>query len=146
MFRRSAVLVLAFLVTGCTPSAEPPPAAVAVEPSGPDYEALMQAARIPGLAVAVIEDGDVASVELFGLADAESGEVLSGEMLFEAASLSKPVFATAVLRLAERGEFDLDQPLHELLPNDRISHDPRSEALTARLVLSHRTGLPNWGP
>lgn len=66
--------------------------------------------------------------------------------LFEAAFLSRPVFATIVLRLAERGKLDLDRPLHELLPYERISHDPRSRRLTARLVLSHQTGLPNWGP
>lgn len=106
----------------------------------------MATARIPGLAVAAIERGEIAATELLGVANAETAEAITEETLFEAASLSKPVFATAVLRLAERGELDLDRPLHELLVSERLSHDRRSELLTARLLLSHRGGLPNWGP
>ena len=65
--------------------------------------------------------------------------------IFEAASLSKPVFAYLVLRLADRGEFDLDRPLLEMLEYPRVAHDERSKRITARMVLSHGTGLPNWG-
>jgi CubicO group peptidase (beta-lactamase class C family) len=65
--------------------------------------------------------------------------------IFEAASLSKPVFAYMVLRLADRGEFDLDRPLHEMLEYPRLAHDERYKRITARIVLSHGTGLPNWG-
>ena len=105
----------------------------------------MTTARIPGLAVAVIFDGEVVRTEVLGVANQETGELLTEHTLFEAASLSKPVFATAVLRLVERGEIDLDQPLHELLDYERLSHDPRTRLLTPRLVLSHQTGLPNSG-
>jgi CubicO group peptidase (beta-lactamase class C family) len=122
------------------------PADRPIEAEVADYEALMEQARIPGLVVAVIESGQVVGEEILGVASAETGELVTEKTLFEAASLSKPVFATAILRMAERGELDLDQPLHELLTYERISHDPRSEQITARLVLSHRTGLPNWGP
>ncbi len=82
---------------------------------------------------------------LLGVADASSGEPVTQETLFEAASLSKPVCAAIALRLAERGELDLDRPLPDYLPYERVDHDPRSRALTARIVISHRTGLPNWG-
>jgi CubicO group peptidase (beta-lactamase class C family) len=115
------------------------------EPAGIDYQALMEAARIPGLTVAVIESREIVRTELLGVADAESGEPVTEATLFEAASLSKPVCAAIALRLAERGELDLDRPLHEYLPYERVGHDSRSGALTARMVLSHRTGLPNWG-
>jgi CubicO group peptidase (beta-lactamase class C family) len=108
-------------------------------------EALMEQARIPGLTVARIENGRVTSVGLHGVANVETGAPVTSETLFEAASLSKPVFATAVLRIVERLEFDLDHPLHTLVSDERMSHDPRFEELTARIVLSHRTGLPNWG-
>ena len=80
----------------------------------------MESARIPGMTVAVIEEGEIVRTDLLGVANAETGEPVTAHTLFEAASLSKPVFATAVLRMAERGEIDLDQPLHELLPNVRI--------------------------
>lgn len=112
----------------------------------PAVAKLMRRARVPGLARAVVSGGAVAESGLFGLAHADAGVPVTADTLFEAASLSKPVFATIVLRLAERGELDLDRPLHELLPYQRIAHDPRSKRLTARLVLSHQTGLPNWGP
>jgi CubicO group peptidase (beta-lactamase class C family) len=115
------------------------------EPADIDYRTLMKAARIPGLTVAVIENGEIVKTELLGVADAESGAPVTEKTLFEAASLSKPVCAAIVLRLAERGEIDLDRPLPEYLPYERVDHDPRSRALTARMVMSHRTGLPNWG-
>lgn len=118
--------------------------------SGPvdttDPTSLLPVVRVPGLAMAVIDEGEVSAVRLFGLADADSAKPVTEETLFEAASLTKPLFATVVLRLAERGEFDLDRPLHQYLASERLAHDPRSRQLTARIVLSHRTGLPNWGP
>ena len=64
--------------------------------------------------------------------------------LFEAASITKSVFAVMVLRLAEKGIIDLDKPLYEYLPFPNIAQDERSKLLTARIVLGHQTGLPNW--
>src|SRR5262249_26786218 len=67
--------------------------------------------------------------------------------VFEAASLSKPVFAYAVLKLVEQGKIGLDVPLTKYLPKPYVDGDPRLEKITARIVLSHRTGFPNWrGP
>lgn len=106
---------------------------------------LMSEAGVPGLAMAVIRDGTLAWRGAFGVMDAESGRPVTDDTVFEAASLSKPVFAYAVLRLAERGELDLDRPLWEILPYERLEHDPRARAITARLALSHQSGLPNWG-
>ncbi|KGT10301.1 hypothetical protein NV63_00790 [Elizabethkingia anophelis] len=62
---------------------------------------------------------------------------------FEAASLSKPVFSYFVLKLAHEGKLNLDKPLYQYLPADNIS-DERYKKITARMVLSHTTGLPNW--
>jgi CubicO group peptidase (beta-lactamase class C family) len=70
---------------------------------------------------------------------------LDAGTIFEAASLSKPVFAYVVLRLVDRGEFDLDRPLFEMLQYPRLAHDERYKRISARMVLSHGTGLPNWG-
>ena len=106
---------------------------------------LMRQAWIPGMSVAAIVDGQLAWMEALGVTNVESGERVTEGTIFDAASLSKPLFAYIVLRLAERGEFDLDRPLHEILPYARLEHDPRYRLLTARIVLSHRTGLPNWG-
>lgn len=64
--------------------------------------------------------------------------------VFQAASLSKPVFAYIVMKLYENGELDLDKPLYEYTDIDRFVDKEMAKKLTARIVLSHRSGLPNW--
>jgi CubicO group peptidase (beta-lactamase class C family) len=61
-------------------------------------------------------------------------------------SLSKPVFAYGVLKLVDAGRLRLDEPLAPYLPKEFTEGDPRLSQITARLVLSHRTGFPNWPP
>ncbi|MEO1654539.1 MAG: serine hydrolase domain-containing protein, partial [Bacteroidota bacterium] len=58
--------------------------------------------------------------------------------------ITKPVFTFAVMRLYERGIIDLDKPLAEYLPFDLIKDHEYAGLITARHVLSHQTGFPNW--
>jgi CubicO group peptidase (beta-lactamase class C family) len=106
---------------------------------------LIEAAEIPGISVAWIEEGQVAWTGAFGVRDAATGALVTKTTIFEAASLSKPVFAYAVLRLVARGELDLDAPLWDSEGYERLAHDERAREITARTVLTHTTGLPNWG-
>lgn len=142
----AGTLLLVSSIVGCGRGAvRDAPAPDSTHPASvPTLEELVEVARIPGLALAELRDGEIVRLEVAGVVDTASGEPVTEETLFEAASLSKPVFATIVLRLAERGEIDLDRPLAEYLVNERIV-DPRGAEITARMVLSHRTGLPNWG-
>lgn len=64
--------------------------------------------------------------------------------IFQAASLSKPVFSYIVLKMADKGEIDLDKPLFHYTDIDRFTNKTWAKLLTARIVLSHRSGLPNW--
>lgn len=106
---------------------------------------LMAAARVPGLALAMVADDRVAWEGRFGMAHSGKGEPVGPDTVFEAASLTKPVFAHAVLQLADAGLIDLDTPLATYLPGSAdASDDPRLAQITARHVLSHRTGFPNW--
>ncbi|MEO0424134.1 MAG: serine hydrolase [Pseudomonadota bacterium] len=107
-------------------------------------DALMRFYNVPGVSVALVKDGEIAYHRARGLANAYTGETLSDTTLFEAASITKIVFAFAVNRMAERGDIDLDRPLHEYLPFEEIADDPRYRKITARHVLSHQTGFPNW--
>lgn len=106
---------------------------------------LLEQGNVPGLSIAVIRDGTLFWSGAFGVKSLETNEPVDTQTIFEAASLSKPVFAYAVLRLVERGEVDLDTPLAEYLPYKRLEHEPRYRQITARMVMSHSTGLPNWG-
>ena len=105
---------------------------------------LMKEGTVPGVSLALISGGRTYWLHAFGLRDAKSGQPVTDDTVFEAASLSKPVFAYAVLKLVEQGKLDLDAPLTKYLPKPYIEGDARLDRITARLVLSHRTGFPNW--
>lgn len=106
---------------------------------------LMESANIPGLAIAVVADGKLVWTEGYGVTSIDEPRPVTARTVFEAASLSKPVFALAFLKLADEGEFDLDAPISRHFTDERLSHDERYARITPRLILSHRTGLPNWG-
>lgn len=105
---------------------------------------LMEFAGVPGVAIAIVDEGQVAWTREFGVRNAETGPPVDGSTIFQAASLGKPLFAYAVLRMHEDKLIDIDRPLHEYLPLPDLDADPRSRRITGRHVLSHTTGLPNW--
>jgi CubicO group peptidase (beta-lactamase class C family) len=108
---------------------------------------LMKESGVPGLSIALIRDGAVVWRHGFGVTNSKTKEPVTDGTVFEAASLSKPVFAYAVLKLVDAGKFDLDKPLNQYLPgNYDVGDDPRLGQITARRVLSHTTGFPNWRP
>jgi CubicO group peptidase (beta-lactamase class C family) len=105
----------------------------------------MARARVPGLAIALVADTRLVWNGTFGWANSATGAPVTQETVFEAASLSKPVFAYAVLQLVDAGVLELDVPLVRYLPGGYdVGEDPRVAQITARHVLSHRTGFPNW--
>jgi len=106
---------------------------------------LMKTAEVPGLAIATIEDGKIGWTLAFGVKDTKTGERVDAGTVFPAASLGKAVFAYGVLKLVEEGRLDLDLPLSKYVP-DYAGHDDRVNLITARHVLTHRTGFPNWRP
>ena len=72
------------------------------------------------------------------------GKAVDAQTVFQAASLSKVVGAYVALRLADAGVIDLDTPLWQYWPSPRLQHNVAAQAITARRVLSHTSGLPNW--
>src|ERR1043166_5431660 len=106
---------------------------------------LMRRAEIPGVSVAVVRNGALAWSGAFGVRTAQTREPVDRYTVFDAASLTKTVFSYAVLRLADRGIMDIDKPIADILPNPRMAHPPRYLRITPRHVMSHATGLPNWG-
>src|SRR6185369_5046326 len=104
---------------------------------------LMREGDVPGLSVALIKDGSVSWHQSFGVRNADTRVPLDDATIFEAASLSKPVFAYAILKLVDQGKLDLDKPLIKYLPERAVPNDERSDLITARMVLDHTTGFQN---
>jgi CubicO group peptidase (beta-lactamase class C family) len=106
-------------------------------------ERLLAAADVPGIASAVIRNAQIERTICCGVRDVRSPVPVNEDTVFDAASLSKPVFAHAVLQLADQGVLSLDAPLARYLPG-YMPADERASSITAKHVLSHSAGLPNW--
>src|SRR5438876_4692583 len=105
---------------------------------------LMADAKTPGVSIAIIRDAKVLWRRGFGVRDSASKEPVDNDTVFEAASVSKTVFAYAAMKLCEKGVIGLDTPLTKYAPKPFLEGDPRLELITARHVLSHTTGFQNW--
>jgi CubicO group peptidase (beta-lactamase class C family) len=105
---------------------------------------LMKEANLPGLSIALIEGGKRVWSRGFGVRDVTSKTAVDADTVFECASISKTVFAYAVMKLCEQGVIDLDVPLLKYWPEPFVESDPRATRITARHILSHQSGLPNW--
>jgi CubicO group peptidase (beta-lactamase class C family) len=108
-----------------------------------DLEQLLKDGRVPGLSFAIIRDGKTVETKALGVRDASTAIPVDENTIFEAASLSKPIFAYAVLQLVDAGVLSLDTPLSKYVP-DYVKDDPRAASITVRHVLSQSSGLPNW--
>ena len=103
----------------------------------PFVEETMRSWAVPGLAVGVV-DRETSLARGFGSADT-SGRPVTAHTLFHQASISKTFVATAVLRLVEAGELELDGRVTHYLP-DLDWTDPRASSVTIRQLLSHTSG------
>ncbi|MFN3693985.1 MAG: serine hydrolase [Ignavibacterium sp.] len=106
---------------------------------------LMNELNVPGLSVALITNNKITYSKPFGLADVNTKQAVNENTMFEACSMSKPVFAYLVLKLVEQGKLNLDKPLYLYLPEKFVCEDEEyPKQITARMILSHTSGLPNW--
>jgi CubicO group peptidase (beta-lactamase class C family) len=108
----------------------------------PWVERFMEAWEVPGLAVGVVQDGEVIYQRGFGVRSLDSGEPVTTRSLFHLASVSKPFVATAIMQLVEQGGIDLDAPVQEYLPDFQVA-DSRAKQMTVRHFLSHSSGMPD---
>ena len=98
----------------------------------------MEQRKIPGLAVAVVRDGQVAWTGFYGMADLENAIPVGRETVFRFASVSKAITAVAALRLVEAGKLSLDAPAAKFF----VAGEGRFDAaMTVRHLLSHQSGL-----
>jgi len=135
---QGGLLALILIVFGSSARSVPPAALDDLVPT------LMAKHRVPGVAIAGIADRQLAWQRQYGVRRAGHPAPVTAATLFEAASMSKPVGAYAVLKLVEAGRLELDRPLYEYLGRPYLEGEPLHLKITARMVLNHTTGFPNW--
>ena len=106
-------------------------------------EELMYELGVPGLSIAVIRDFEVHWAKGYGTADIETGAPVDVETVFQAASISKPVAAMAVLKAVQDGLFSLDDDINDVLRSWSLPGDgfTRMQPVTPRTLTSHTSGL-----
>jgi len=112
---------------------------------------VMQGAKVPGLALGLINSGKVVYLKAYGVKAMAPSKPLTVNSVMVAGSFTKVAFAYLVMKLVDRHVLDLDKPVYEYLsqpladyPNWRdIADDPRYKLITARMLLSHTAGFPN---
>ena len=103
--------------------------------------------NVPGISIAVVEGGRLSWAHGVGLRQAGTTDSVTPTTLFQAASISKPVTATAMLRLVERGTLDLDADVNRYLTSWKVPDNKftATEKVTLRRIVSHTAGLTVHG-
>jgi CubicO group peptidase (beta-lactamase class C family) len=159
---KTALLLFAPLLVGlCLPV----PAVAQTIPNGAAIDAavsrIMSRTHSNGMAVAVIDHGNVGYVHAYGIRNA-NGDPLTTDTVMYGASLTKTVFAYTVMQLVDQGKLNLDTPIKDDLDNPLPSYgpdpvfpdkhgpykdladDPRWQKITPRMCLTHSTGFNNF--
>lgn len=157
------LLTFAFFLTSSILAAEGSPLLLKKNPKEviSDLETmiprLLKKGRVPGLQLALIREGQVIWTGSFGVKNNATSEPVTDETIFEAASLTKPFFAYAVMKMVEEGILGLDTPLISYLPKEQVEkvlghpldfpdfHRDWLEKITPRHVLSHSSGMGEGG-
>lgn len=116
------------------------------EPVRTIIQQTLQEANVPSIAVAVVQDGQIVWEEAFGYSDRERQIPATAHTPYSLASMTKPVTATAVMQLHEAGRLDIDAPIERYLDGVRLAgHGFDTAQVTARRIMSHSAGLPQYG-
>ncbi len=128
------VVILSLVMATCVPGAGQSPAIDS------EISSYMSQHHVPGLSLAVVNHGRVVLAKGYGMADVEAGVPATGETVYRIASISKPVSATAAMKLVEAGKLDLDAPIQKYCP----TFPKKPWTITTREVLSHQSGIRDY--
>ena len=103
---------------------------------------ILDAWKLPGLAIGIVEKNQVVYTGGFGVMNLETGGPITPRTLFHMASVSKPFVATAIMQLVERGKLNFDDKVVTYLPYFRLA-DERYKEITIRQMLAHTSGMPD---
>ena len=112
-----------------------------------NLQPLMEALKVPGLSVAVIDDFKLAWAKAYGVTEAGPSKPVTSTTLFQAGSISKPVAATCALYLVEHGKLSLDENVNQELKTWTVPENEftATQKVTLRRLLSHSAGLTVHG-
>jgi CubicO group peptidase (beta-lactamase class C family) len=112
----------------------------------PEFECLiaevMEEWKVPGLAVAVVQNADVAFIRPYGLRDVEAGSKVTTDTQFQLMSVSKSFTATGLALLVDQRRMDWKKPVRDYIPEFRLHDAIASDRVTVRDLLCHQSGLP----
>ncbi len=103
--------------------------------------------KVPGVSIAIVENGEVKWAKGYGIANTESGSIVDTKTIFQAGSISKPLAALSALKLVENGNLDLDEDVNTYLTDWKIpeSKFTKVEKVTLRRLLTHTAGMTVHG-
>jgi len=116
----------------------------AIEHLQKDIPRLMKEANVPGMSVVLIRSGKMVWSGVYGVLNNDTRQPVTKQSIFEANSLSKPVFGYAVLTLVDQGKIDLDKPIYRYMDSgffDKSCTDPRFKLVSTRMILSNSSGI-----
>jgi CubicO group peptidase (beta-lactamase class C family) len=113
---------------------------------------LMEAAEVSGVGISILNSGKAVCTKAYGLRDVQNKMPLTVDTVMAGASFTKVAFAYLVMQLVDNGGLNLDSPIQEYLPKPLpdypgyrdLAEDPRYKKITARMLLSHTAGFPNF--
>jgi len=102
--------------------------------------AFMTANSVPGVSIAIVENGQPVWSAGFGMSDLEDSAPATSSTLYRLGSISKPITAVAILQLYERGKLDLDAPVQKYCP----AFPQKDSPITSRQLLAHLSGIRHY--
>ena len=105
----------------------------------------MNSERLPGVATVIVKDGEIVWLQAYGLADVENNVPVTNNTVFLLASISKVFTGTAVMKLYEDGQLDLDEDINHHLPFPIEVPGHESDSITFRQIMTHSASIQD-GP
>jgi len=158
--RLCAIALVLFIRLGATLAVAAPPedfrrldrSTISAAEIGDTISGAVIAGKVTGAGVTLFHDRKIAYMKTYGCRNKAKGLPLTADSVMTAASLTKVAFAYMVMQLVDEKILDLDKPVYEYLPKPLpdydlyrdLAADPRYKKITARMLLAHTSGFPNW--